>query len=125
MSVSADKDFSLEELYQELLERQWIIPFPDGGTIASDAKDNELIESKTEWLIKHICNIEIVDVFRGGNTRKSFQKTNNPCDGLHAMNYARLALVTRGHILNRPGHSSQGVINPVLAHFGRRGGRFF
>jgi hypothetical protein len=120
--VSADKDYALEELFTEIQDSKWIIPYKDGGFIDMTAKDSELAESKIEWLIKHICNIEIVEVFRGGNTRRTFQKTNYPCDGLHALNYARLALIAKGHILRKSTEmNSSGFAKPLLAAFsGRR-----
>ena len=49
---------------------------------------------------------------------QSFQKTNKPCDGLHAINYARLALILRGHIIKRQAQSiSSPLVKPVLAYF--------
>lgn len=124
MSVTVDRDYALEELFQELMKKQWIIPGPKVGIYASsneEADDADPDDTEdTSWLIHHLCNIEIVDVFRNGNTRKSFQRTLKPCDGLHALNYARIGLILKGHIIRRQSIvNGAGTLRPVLSYFKR------
>ena len=118
--ASVDRDYALEELLLEIKNKQWIIPLKSSSQFAADPEEAE--SDEYEWLIHHICNIEIVDVIRGGNPRKSFQKTNRPCDGLHALNYARLALIIKGHIIKQQSMISlnTGFTRPLLARFDRR-----
>lgn len=118
-AVSVDKDYALEELYKEIHDKQWIIPLM--GEVSFASAPDEAEGDQYEWLIHHICNIEIVDVTRGGNVRKSFQKTKRPCDGLHALNYTRMALIIKGHIIRQQSISIGNYAPmPVLARFGRR-----
>lgn len=118
--LTVDKDFALEDLYQEIKQRQWIIPLKGDEGIIDDPKAAE--QEDYLWLIHHICNVDIVDLTKGVNPRKVFNKINRPCDGLHALNYSRLALMIKGHIFYK--QISQGIssasIAPLLAYFPRR-----